>query len=358
MKTPKIYLIILSTILSLTMLASCGASSYDYATTEVASPEMEYSEEATASYDTGFTNDSAPVELQSTDGDAAGGAQTSGDALTPQDTNRKIIYTTWMQLQAKDFNETAGAVQAAVEKAGGYISSKFVYDQPYEDSVPYGTFECRIPQENYSDFIGEVGDVGYVLSLEENSEDVTLNYVDIEARITSLRTQEESLMAMLEQASDVDTLVIIQTSLMEVQYQIESYTSQIRTLDDLISYSTVTIDIEEVYEYTPPTPETFTSRISAAFSNSWEDFSYFMQDFAVALVYALPGLLVLAVIALIVILIVRKSIKNAKKKPRPNNYHYGQAPNYAPQAQTNINTPTYNSTDNESDKAQNSENEN
>ncbi len=364
MKTPKICFIILAAILSITMLSACGASSYDYATTEAATfaeaPEATTYSEDSASYDEGFYNESAEQ--------SGSAAQTSTDVLTPQDSNRKIIYTTWMNLQATDFDETAGAVQAAVQAAGGYISSKYIYDQPYEDSVPYGSFECRIPQENYSDFINEVGDVGYVLSLEENSEDVTLQYVDIEARITSLRTQEESLMEMLETASDVDTLVVIQTSLMEVQYQIESYTSQIRTLNDLISYSTVTIDIEEVYEYTPPTPETFTSRIASAFSNSWQDFSYFAQDFAVALVYALPGLIVLAVIVIIIVIIVRKNLKKAKNKPKLNNYPYGVAANYsltgqsAPNAENagNANAPIYsaNIEQNSQNNEQNDDSEN
>ncbi len=331
MKKASLFLALLIFIF---MFAACGSnSSYDYATETAAMPEE------------AITYDAESSEMlmdNATDGFASDDSAAGNTSITPTDTNRKIIYTSWMQLQAKDYYETANAVIAAVENAGGYISSKYIYDQPYEDSVPYGSYECRIPVDNYSQFISEVDGAGYVLSLEENSEDVTLQYVDIEARLTSLRTQEESLFVMLEQAADVETLITVQNSLMEVQYQIESFTSQLRTLEDLVSYSTVTVDIEEVYEYTPPTPETFTSRIQSAFTESWEDFGYAAQDFAVGFVYVLPGLLVLAVVVLIIVLIIRKASKNAKKKAaqRPRYPHavptYSNANNNSP-----VNAPTY-----------------
>ena len=61
---------------------------------------------------------------------------------------------------------------------------------------------------------------------------------------------------MMEQAGDLETLLAIQNQLTEVQYQIESYTAQQRTYDDLISYSTVDVTVEEVKQITEKTVET------------------------------------------------------------------------------------------------------
>ncbi len=326
-------ILVLLMVLSLLLFSACSSDS-NYAETMTqdayAAPEM--SEEDIAESGGGFATNSV-----------AGTTEEFAEEVNNND-DRKIIYTSWMYLQAKEYEETANAVIAAVENAGGYVSSKYIRDEPYEDSVPYGTYECRIPQENYSQFINDVGSAGYVLSLEETSEDVTLEYVDIEARITSLRTQEASLLTMMEEATDVETLIVIQSNLMEVQYQIESYTSQMRTLENLVSYSTVTIDIEEVYEYTPPTPETFSSRIASAFSNSWEDFGYGAQDFTVALVYAIPSLLLLAVIALIIIVIIVKANKKAKIKAEEKAKLYRENMANMPNnmQMNNINAPMYN----------------
>ena len=73
------------------------------------------------------------------------------------------------------------------------------------------------------------------MSKQESTQDVTSAYVDVEARLKSLKLQEERLYAMMEQAGDLETLLAIQNQLTEVQYQIESYTAQQRTYDDLIS---------------------------------------------------------------------------------------------------------------------------
>ena len=84
------------------------------------------------------------------------------------------------------------------------------------------------------------------MSKQESTQDVTSAYVDVEARLKSLKLQEERLYAMMEQAGDLETLLAIQNQLTEVQYQIESYTAPQRTYDDLISYSTVDVTVDSL----------------------------------------------------------------------------------------------------------------
>lgn len=151
------------------------------------------------------------------------------------------------------------------------------------------------------------------MSKQESTQDVTSAYVDVEARLKSLKLQEERLYAMMEQAGDLETLLAIQNQLTEVQYQIESYTAQQRTYDDLISYSTVDVTVEEVKQITEKT-ETFGDRVSDAFRRSWRDFGYGAQDFAVGFVAALPTLLVLAVLAAVAVTAARAAVRLHKKR--------------------------------------------
>ena len=81
---------------------------------------------------------------------------------------------------------------------------------------------------------------------EIRTEDVTLNYVDMESRIEALKIEKKSLEKLLGEAKNLTDLFSIQERLTEVIYEIESYESQLRTYDNLIDYTTVTIYISEV----------------------------------------------------------------------------------------------------------------
>jgi hypothetical protein len=82
----------------------------------------------------------------------------------------------------------------------------------------------------------------------------------------------------------------------------ESIKTQLKVYDSLVAYSTVTLKITEVVEYTPIDVEkpSWGSRFVDAFKESWADFAENFQDFTIWLTYAFPTLLVLGIIAAIV----------------------------------------------------------
>ena len=78
-----------------------------------------------------------------------------------------------------------------------------------------------------------------------------MNYVDTETHLAALRTEQESLMRILADAETVEDLIAVQSRLSEVRYEIESYESVLRTYDDQIAMSTVTLRVQEVERETP-----------------------------------------------------------------------------------------------------------
>ena len=88
--------------------------------------------------------------------------------------------------------------------------------------------------------------------LSESTEDVTADYVDVEARLNSLEAQRQRLEELRAQAGNLEDLLAIENQLTQVQYQIESYTGQKRVLDDQITYSTVNVYLDEVKVLLPP----------------------------------------------------------------------------------------------------------
>ena len=274
-------------------LAGCGGAASSTAAARASYSSMDSAPQAYAADAGGTAAEAAGTS------DLSDAVQNSADLL-PQD-GRKIILNATLSIEALDFNATCTALARAAQSCGGYVSSTSIDTPAYEGAYRTAYYQFRIPAEQYSVFLDGAGSA------------VTSAYVDVEARLKSLKLQEERLYAMMEQAGDLETLLAIQNQLTEVQYQIESYTAQQHTYDDLISYSTVDVTVEEVKQITEKT-ETFGDRVSDAFRRSWRDFGYGAQDFAVGFVAALPTLLVLAVLAAVAVTAARAAVRLHKKR--------------------------------------------
>ena len=248
--------------------------------------------------------------------------------------NRKIILNADVQMESTDFDASCQALRQAAAQAGGYLESSQQETPSYEDAERWTRFTFRIPADRYEDFLSSTDAAGNVTSLSETSQDITADYVDVEARIEALTTQQERLMTMMEQAGDLETLLAIQNQLTDVQYELERYEGQRRVYDDQVSYSTVTVTVEEVVYLTQPA-ETFAQRLGSAFTDSWRDFGTGLQGLLISLVYLLLLLLVAGAAAVCVALALRAHHRRHLRRLRPPRApripaQYG--PSYGPQA--------------------------
>lgn len=310
-------------------LAGCGAGngSADFYDMAGGAPSAEPQEAPSA------------ADMASEEGSYSGAYSIGTNGVSLPTDGRKIILNASLTIEALDFDATCTALLQALKDAGGYVASTDQYSPSYEGARRHATYELRVPAARYEAFLQSAGSAGNLVNKQESTEDVTRAYVDVEARLKSLRLQEERLYAMMEQAGELETLLAIQNQLTEVQYQIESYTSQRNTYDDLVSYSTVTVSIEEVRVFTEA-PVTFGDRVAEAFRGSWRSFGEGVQDLAVGFVYFLPTLLVLCVLAAVIIPLVRIASRRSRARlaerrqaaalHRPADY----APRYAGPGQT------------------------
>lgn len=244
--------------------------------------------------------------------DSGGG---SGPTLTlPQD-DRKVILTAWLTLEGTDFEATCNALQAAVKACGGYVDATNLYS-PTGSSSRSASFTMRIPAENYGDFLNAAADAGNMTQRNEQSEDVTEQYFDMEARLSSMDVEKASLLRLMEQAESIDDLITLQSRLSDVQYQIDYYQSIKNSLDKRIAYSTVNIDVQEVQQYTEPPKESYWGRLGKAFQSGWNSAGRFFQNLGLAIVGELPSLIFLALLVVIIVVAVRRRIK--KRKARSN----------------------------------------
>ena len=222
------------------------------------------------------------------------------DAAAAEDrqasTSPKIIYTANLTLESKDYDTARAALDAALNDAGGYLESSSEYSDVGSSRSVNLTF--RVPEENYQSFLDAVAQAGNVTYKSQQAEDVTTQYMDIEARLDSLKEQRARLQELKASADNLSDLLQIESSLSDVQYQLESYQSQLDWYSRQVECCTVYLSLEEVQTYTP-VEEGFGSRIQNALREGWSGFVETVQSAAVFLVGHWPFIVVGAVCGVI-----------------------------------------------------------
>lgn len=312
---------LLAALLCAAFLAGCGASGGSATSTAAmdagGAPSASAQNEYTAGGGWGAEAD-----------DAARPAGEAGEAFQPAKESRKIIHNASLELESKQYEDTRAALLEAAAQAGGYVQSSSEYGSQ-EAGDRWAQYELRIPSGQYASFLQAAEGAGSLVRKDESTQDVTSEYVDVEARLESLQVQEQRLLDLAGQAGSLEDLLTIEEHLSEVRYQIESYTARQRTYDDQVDYSTVTVTLSEVTVYTP-VAASFGSRVGEALGDSWQNFVRGCQNFVIWLIYALPALLVLAAVAALALLLLRRhsAARQQKKAPKID----VQPPQQPPQA--------------------------
>lgn len=286
--------LLLALALAAGLLTGCGAGSGG---TTAASPET---------YENGMDY---AVSEETAD---AGLSGTEADRLSPND-GRKIIYNASLEMETEEFDATRDKLLEAASAASAWVQSSDEGGSA-ENGSRWVRYTFRVPSDSYADFLNDAAAAGNVTYKSETTEDVTADYVDLEARLESLRTQEARLLELAQQAGDLADLLAIEEQLAQVRYEIESYTGQQRVYDSLLAYSTVDVSLDEVRILTPVSGN-FGSRAVTAFKESWRNFADGVQDVAIGLIYLLPALLVLAAVVLAVFAILRAARRRRPQKP-------------------------------------------
>lgn len=210
--------------------------------------------------------------------------------------NAKIIYTANLTLETRDYDTARAALDAALSDADGYMESSSEYTNT--DSTRSVSLTLRVPQDSYKSFLAAAAQSGSVTYQNQQAEDITTRYMDTEARLASLTAQRTRLQELQAQADTLADLLEIESSLSDVQYQIESWQSQLDWYSNQVSCCTVYITLNEVETLTP-TSTSFGAKLLAALRNGWTGFVSGAQAVVVFLVGAWPAILIGAVCGVI-----------------------------------------------------------
>lgn len=285
MKTPKIISLLLIVALLLVFVAGCSASESNGTMTKAPAADNLSGE---------------PVENAPESAVAA---------------NRKLIREIYLDAETEDMDALLDQVTDRVNALGGYIQERSVQNgSAYGGSSQrYATLIIRIPAEKLDAFVTDVDGISNIVSNTETTEDVTLQYNDIESRLRVLRAEEERLLAFLAEAETVAEMVQIETRLTEVLSEIDKLTSQQKLYDNLVDYGTVTLSVEEVEQYTAKTQPGFWERIGSGFVSSVKNVGKILQGLLIFFVCSIPYLVPALIIGGAVLLIVKCCNRKKKK---------------------------------------------
>lgn len=285
--------------------SAAAAEDYPAAAVDAAAGEYDYAYDGGAgmSYEMPYAEEAGALEQQTVEVSEAAA------------TERKLIKTVDISAETEQFDTLVPALQAQVEKLGGYIEEMSIYDNGsyyYESRVEKlrcANMTARVPKDGLDSFLAQVGEQSNVVRQSESVEDVTLQYVDLDSHKRVLVSEQERLIELLARAETVEDIITIEGRLSEVRYQIESMESQLRTYDNKIDYSTVYLYVSEVKKYTPSQNITVWERIGSGFVNSLEDIGNGFCDFFIGFIINIPYIVLWGIIIVVAVLAIRKIIR-------------------------------------------------
>ena len=299
---------IMTLLLALTMLAGCGASS---------SPAMKNE----------MAMDMAVAETWAAEAPAGGTLSSMSDTATQQSSpDQKLIKRVNMDAETEDLEALLPQLMTEISNLNGYVESQEVYNGSSYAAYRYSNarLTIRVPAENLDSLVAQVKGVSNVVSYNESVEDVTLAYVDMETRILALETERGRLLELMEKAETMSDLLEIEARLTQVRGDLESINSQLKVLQNQVSYATIELYINQVKVYTEVEEQTVWQRISSGFMKNLKNLGEDLVDFFVWVVTYSPQLILWAGIITVAIIVLRRNFKKRKVKKAPREDSQGE----------------------------------
>lgn len=267
-------------------------------------PENAQGDSADGAVD-GWSSSGGPVAPRDDDG-----SKVADTPFATLDDTREIVVTAEMTLRVKDAEKAADEIMALAAAHGGFVESAslgldpsagdIVPEQPREPGS--GWISIRVPAADLSAVMAAAGKDADVLHSSISRDDVTSTAVDLRARIASARTSVERLTDLMSRSGSVADLIAAESALSERQAQLESYEQQLKTLDEQVTLSTLSIQLTEKTTATEADPAGFGDGLLAG----WNGLIASMNGLVVVIGFLLPWLGIAAVVLLVVWLIRRR----------------------------------------------------
>ena len=199
----------------------------------------------------GSTGGGGDVAEGSAEASPGGGGSKASDravssSAVPQ-VGPQVVKTASLRLGIAhgSFEDKVGEAHAVADSYAGFVVESFA-SQGSGKRIAEGSLVLRIPAESYDSALSRLRELGKVESLEESGQDVSKEFVDLNARIRQLRAVEAQLLELLQRADDVPAALAVQNQLSQVQLDLEQARGRLQYLDNRVAYATISMSMHEL----------------------------------------------------------------------------------------------------------------
>ena len=192
---------------------------------------------------------------------------------------KKIIKNGNLSIKSKDIQASKKNFDALLKKYSAYYENEEFLNEENQESV---NLKIRIPTNHFEIFISNL-DSGKdeIMSKSIQAQDITEEYIDIEARLKNKRNYLNRYTELLSKATTIKDMLAIEENIRTLQEEIESKEGRLKYLNDQVNYSTLAINIFKTKEfvYKPDQQDNFLERVKKSMSSGWNsivDFSIFL----------------------------------------------------------------------------------
>lgn len=208
-----------------------------------------------------------------------------------EEIEQKIIKTGDIRFESNDLEETYSHLIIAVKKHHAIIQN----DTEGKDySSVFRRLVVRVPSKNFDLFLADISKgVTYFDNKDISSQDVTEEYIDIDARLKAKKVLEARYLELLKKANKVSEMLEIEAQLSAIREEIEAKEGQLRYMQSQISMSTITIEFYKTVANEGGATISYGSKIWNAIKSGFNEIS----NFFITLLSIWPFLIILALIA-------------------------------------------------------------
>ena len=252
----------------------------------------------------------------------AAGGEAGEDA-----SNRKIVYTGNVSLQTLEYDTSAKSIHDRINGCGGFIESEYTSNEdPYwyyrdrSGSAAKRTrrtlnVTARIPADKFEAFMEDLKKDGQVISTSVNAQNISVSYATHDASRKALEIEQERLLEMMDKAKTIEEMIAVEKRLTEVERELGNEKTTLSAMDRDVNFSTVDIQLEEVFEYSETVVEvTYGERLKRAFGNAIEGFADFWKGVLLFIVGSFPFLIMWGILIFVLVKIVRRSHRRRMEK--------------------------------------------
>lgn len=191
----------------------------------------------------------------------------------PVPDNQKIIKNADLRFETKSLDTTAATITAAIKKYNGLLQND---TQAKEYNELSRTMTVRLPSGSFEGFVADISKgVTYFEKRDITADDVTEEYIDVEARMKAKKVLEERYYDMLRKATKVDDMLRIEQEISAIRQEIDAAEGKLRYIRSRVAMSTVTISFYKVTETNEGVTESYAGKAWAAVKSGFNGLSGF-----------------------------------------------------------------------------------